>query len=194
MPEPNRAWVTDVTYVSSLEGWLYLAAILDLRSRRVVCFRGTPPRACDARLPSEHESQRSFQSMSMCIPRSAASAFASSTPSSRRSALPTRGFGSPMTPTQTERSRRVSSSGVVEDAGAPVERRVGAALAIQAGGDADQKHRVRIAAAGCAHADTKACARGERRRARSYEAEIERASRKQEARVRTPGPEEERRA
>jgi transposase InsO family protein len=33
---PNVAWVTDVTYVSTREGWLYLAAILDLFSRRVV--------------------------------------------------------------------------------------------------------------------------------------------------------------
>ncbi len=34
--QPNKAWVTDVTYVWTLEGWLYLAAILDLFSRRVV--------------------------------------------------------------------------------------------------------------------------------------------------------------
>lgn len=33
---PNTAWVTDVTYVLTLQGWLYLAAILDLFSRRVV--------------------------------------------------------------------------------------------------------------------------------------------------------------
>jgi transposase InsO family protein len=33
---PNGAWVTDVTYVWTHEGWLYLAAILDLFSRRVV--------------------------------------------------------------------------------------------------------------------------------------------------------------
>jgi transposase InsO family protein len=33
---PNAAWVTDVTYVWTLEGWLYLAVILDLYSRRVV--------------------------------------------------------------------------------------------------------------------------------------------------------------
>ncbi|WP_394846013.1 IS3 family transposase [Pendulispora brunnea] len=33
---PNRAWVTDVTYVWTLEGWLYLAVILDLCSRRIV--------------------------------------------------------------------------------------------------------------------------------------------------------------
>jgi transposase InsO family protein len=33
---PNQKWVTDITYISTLEGWLYLAAILDLYSRRVV--------------------------------------------------------------------------------------------------------------------------------------------------------------
>jgi putative transposase len=33
---PNTAWVTDVTYVRTMQGWLYLAAILDLCSRRVV--------------------------------------------------------------------------------------------------------------------------------------------------------------
>lgn len=35
---PNLAWVTDITYVWTSEGWLYLAAILDLFSRRVVGF------------------------------------------------------------------------------------------------------------------------------------------------------------
>jgi putative transposase len=33
---PNRVWVTDITYIWTLDGWLYLAAILDLFSRRVV--------------------------------------------------------------------------------------------------------------------------------------------------------------
>ncbi|WP_237245645.1 MULTISPECIES: IS3 family transposase [Sorangium] len=33
---PNEVWVTDVTYVPTGEGWLYLAVILDLFSRRVV--------------------------------------------------------------------------------------------------------------------------------------------------------------
>ena len=33
---PNRAWVGDVTYVQTAEGWLYLAVLLDLFSRRVV--------------------------------------------------------------------------------------------------------------------------------------------------------------
>jgi putative transposase len=35
---PNTAWVTDITYISTLDGWLYLAAILDLCSRRVIGY------------------------------------------------------------------------------------------------------------------------------------------------------------
>ena len=34
--QPNVAWVTDITYIWTQEGWLYLAVILDLFSRRVV--------------------------------------------------------------------------------------------------------------------------------------------------------------
>jgi transposase InsO family protein len=34
--EPNQAWVGDITYVPTREGWLYLAVLLDLFSRRVV--------------------------------------------------------------------------------------------------------------------------------------------------------------
>ena len=33
---PNQSWVTDVTYIATDEGWAYLAAILDLYSRRIV--------------------------------------------------------------------------------------------------------------------------------------------------------------
>jgi putative transposase len=33
---PNRKWVADFTYVWTAEGWLYVAAVLDLFSRRVV--------------------------------------------------------------------------------------------------------------------------------------------------------------
>jgi transposase InsO family protein len=35
-PAPNRKWVTDITYIDTAEGWLYLAPVLDLFSRRVV--------------------------------------------------------------------------------------------------------------------------------------------------------------
>jgi putative transposase len=33
---PNQVWVSDITYIWTLEGWLYLAAVLDLHSRMVV--------------------------------------------------------------------------------------------------------------------------------------------------------------
>lgn len=34
--EPNRAWVADITYVWTLEGWVYLATVMDLFSRKIV--------------------------------------------------------------------------------------------------------------------------------------------------------------
>jgi putative transposase len=33
---PNRKWVADFTYIWTAEGWLYVAAVIDLYSRRVV--------------------------------------------------------------------------------------------------------------------------------------------------------------
>lgn len=33
---PNQKWLTDITYISTREGWLYLAAVLDVFSRRIV--------------------------------------------------------------------------------------------------------------------------------------------------------------
>jgi transposase InsO family protein len=35
-PRPNQAWAGDITYIPTGEGWLYLAVLLDLASRRVV--------------------------------------------------------------------------------------------------------------------------------------------------------------
>ena len=34
--QPNEAWVGDITYLRTDEGWLYLACVLDLASRRIV--------------------------------------------------------------------------------------------------------------------------------------------------------------
>jgi transposase InsO family protein len=49
---PNTVWVTDMTYLWTLEGWLYLVVILDLFSRRVVgwamCDRMTRQLTLDA--------------------------------------------------------------------------------------------------------------------------------------------------
>jgi putative transposase len=33
---PNQLWVADITYIETQEGWLYLAAVLDLYSRKIV--------------------------------------------------------------------------------------------------------------------------------------------------------------
>ncbi len=33
---PNQVWLADITYIWTMEGWLYLAGILDLYSRRIV--------------------------------------------------------------------------------------------------------------------------------------------------------------
>jgi putative transposase len=33
---PDRKWVSDITYIDTAEGWLYLAVVMDLYSRRVV--------------------------------------------------------------------------------------------------------------------------------------------------------------
>jgi transposase InsO family protein len=33
---PNRIWLADITYVETDQGWLYLAAVMDLYSRRIV--------------------------------------------------------------------------------------------------------------------------------------------------------------
>ncbi len=33
---PNRVWLADITYIPTGEGWLYLAAVLDLATRKIV--------------------------------------------------------------------------------------------------------------------------------------------------------------
>ena len=40
--EPNRVWVTDITYIRTHEGWLYLAVVLDLVSRQVIGWSMQP--------------------------------------------------------------------------------------------------------------------------------------------------------
>jgi transposase len=47
--EPNKVWVTDITYIRTYEGWLYLAVVLDLFSRQVIgwgCAATWPSMRC----------------------------------------------------------------------------------------------------------------------------------------------------
>jgi transposase InsO family protein len=48
---PNKKWVADITYVPTDQGWLYLAAILDLFSRRLVGWAMSE--RCDTRLVTQ---------------------------------------------------------------------------------------------------------------------------------------------
>jgi putative transposase len=41
-PAPDRVWASDITYVRTATGWLYLAVVLDLFSRRVVGWSMRP--------------------------------------------------------------------------------------------------------------------------------------------------------
>jgi putative transposase len=39
---PNKAWVTDITYIRTWQGWLYLAVVMDLFSRKIVGWSARP--------------------------------------------------------------------------------------------------------------------------------------------------------
>jgi len=39
---PNRIWVTDITYIRTWEGWLYLAIVMDLFSRKIIGWATRP--------------------------------------------------------------------------------------------------------------------------------------------------------
>jgi transposase InsO family protein len=75
---PNQQWATDITSISTGEGWLYLSALVDLFSRRVVGWAmdermdrwlvlRAPAMALGNRMPSQsliHHSDRSSQYVS----------------------------------------------------------------------------------------------------------------------------------
>jgi putative transposase len=44
---PNKVWVTDITYLRTYEGWLFLAAVMDLYSRQVVGWAMRPTMTTD---------------------------------------------------------------------------------------------------------------------------------------------------
>ena len=42
MDAPDKVWVTDITYIRTWQGWLYLAVVLDLYARKVVGWSMSP--------------------------------------------------------------------------------------------------------------------------------------------------------
>jgi transposase InsO family protein len=58
---PNQIWVTDITYLRTDEGWLYLAAILDLWSRRVVGWSCGPSLAASLAIAALRHALRERQ-------------------------------------------------------------------------------------------------------------------------------------
>jgi putative transposase len=79
---PNRLWVSDFTYVSTWQGWLYLAFVIDVFARRIVGWRVSSSMTTDfvldaleqalyARRPDNdgtliHHSDRGSQYVSIC--------------------------------------------------------------------------------------------------------------------------------
>jgi transposase InsO family protein len=39
---PNQLWVSDFTYVSTWQGWLYVAFVIDVYARRIVGWQVSP--------------------------------------------------------------------------------------------------------------------------------------------------------
>ena len=39
---PDKAWVTDITYIRTWQGWLYLAVVMDLFSRKIIGWSTSP--------------------------------------------------------------------------------------------------------------------------------------------------------
>jgi transposase InsO family protein len=59
--QPNQAWMTDITYLRTAEGWLFLAAILDVGSRRVVGWACGPTLHASLVLAALHDALKRRQ-------------------------------------------------------------------------------------------------------------------------------------
>lgn len=47
VPAPNISWMTDITYIRTQEGWLYLTVVLDLFSSQIVGWAMKPRMTAD---------------------------------------------------------------------------------------------------------------------------------------------------
>ncbi len=56
---PNEKWATDITYIWTAEGWLYLAVVMDLYSRRIVGCTEQGQQSASPRIRQRAAAQRS---------------------------------------------------------------------------------------------------------------------------------------
>ena len=61
---PNQKWLTDITYIPTQEGWLYLAAILDLYTRRIVGWAMSDRMTSDLTISALKMALQQYQPMS----------------------------------------------------------------------------------------------------------------------------------
>lgn len=64
---PNQKWVSDITYIPTQEGWLYLCIVLDLWSRRVVGWAISDSLATDIVLSATEMATRERKPPAGCI-------------------------------------------------------------------------------------------------------------------------------
>jgi putative transposase len=56
-PAPNRLWVADLTYVATRSGFVYVAFVMDVYSRRIVGWPASNSLRSDLAWPSTHSSR-----------------------------------------------------------------------------------------------------------------------------------------
>jgi putative transposase len=66
-PAPNRKWIADFTYVWTAEGWLYVAAVVDLFSRRVVGWSMSAGMSTRASCSIAHSARRAPWFSLLCL-------------------------------------------------------------------------------------------------------------------------------
>jgi len=66
----NQAWVSDITYIRTRSGWLYLAAVMDLYSRKIVGWAMAPTMPAELVCTALHTLfvNGSQEQVSLCIP------------------------------------------------------------------------------------------------------------------------------
>src|SRR5690606_34929619 len=69
--KPNQLWVTDITYIPTDEGWLYLASVMDLYSRKIVGWamdKTMPKELVISALKMAYKRQKPFLMQRLLIP------------------------------------------------------------------------------------------------------------------------------